>query len=70
MLFEYAVVLQERRDRNTQQVIEAEQVIIAPGTLLAKDVNQATLMVAKKLDDKYVNDPDLADRLLIAVRPF
>lgn len=67
-MFEYAVVLNEKRDKDGEIVEEAE--IIVPITqVLARDEGQAGLLAARQIPDVYINDGKL-DRVQVNVRPF
>jgi len=65
-LFEYAVIKNEKRDRDGEVVDEA-RILIEPGFMLAKDVTQVNLKLARQLPEAEVED---ADRIQIMVRPF
>jgi hypothetical protein len=67
-LYEYAVLLDEKEDRDGEVVEEAE-VVVPVTAVLARDDAQAQLLAARSIPDQYVKDGKL-DRLTVVVRPF
>jgi hypothetical protein len=67
-LFEYAVILDEKRDKDNELVEEA-QIVVQPTTALARDDGQAQMLAARAIPDELINDGKL-DRLTVVVRPF
>jgi hypothetical protein len=67
-LFEYAVLLDEKRDKDDNVVEEAE-IVVEPTTILARDEGKAQMLAARAIPDEYVSDGKM-DRLVIAIRPF
>lgn len=67
-LYEYAVVIDEKRDRD-DEVTEEAQVIVPVTPVLARDDAEAQLLAARSIPDEYVGSGKL-DRLTVVVRPF
>jgi hypothetical protein len=67
-LYEYAVVLDEKRDKD-DDVTEEAAVVVPVQTVLARDDAQAQLLAARSIPDEYVTNGKL-DRLTVVVRPF
>jgi hypothetical protein len=65
-LFEYAVILQPKEDKDGEE-IEPGKLIVDPATILAKDPDQAGMIAARAIPDEYM---DKLDRLSVVVRPF
>ena len=65
-LYQYAVILQAKEDKDGDVVEEAE-LIVDLTTCLAKDQAQAAMIAARAIPDNYM---DRIDRLTVAVRPF
>lgn len=67
-LFEYTVILNEKRDKDGELVDDAE--IVVPITaVLARDEGQAQLLAGRAIPDELVSNGSL-DRLVVVVRPF
>ena len=67
-LFEYAVLLQEKRDKEGE--ITEETALVVPVTaVLARDEGQAQLLAARAIPEEMLADGKL-DRLTVVVRPF
>ena len=67
-LFEFAVLLNEKRDKENEVVDDAE--IVVPVTqVLARDAGQAQMLAARAIPEEFVSDGKL-DRLMVVVRPF
>jgi hypothetical protein len=67
-IFEFAVLLNEKRDKDNEVVEEAE--IVVPVTqVLARDEGQAQMLAARAIPDEMVSNGKL-DRLMVVVRPF
>lgn len=67
-MFEYAVILNEKRDKDGEITDEAK--IIVPVTqTLARDEDQAQMLAARAIPDALVEDGKV-DRLVVVVRPF
>lgn len=65
-LYEYAVVLDEKEDRDGE-VVEEAQVIVSPTAVLARDDAQAQLLAARSIPEEHI--PKI-DRITVVVRPF
>lgn len=65
-LFEYAVILQPKKDKDGE-VTEEGKLVVEPTTVLAKDGDQASLLAGRSIPEEYL---DRLDRLTLAVRPF
>jgi hypothetical protein len=67
-IFEFAVLLNEKRDKDNEVAEEAE--IVVPVTqVLARDEGQAQMLAARAIPDEMVSNGKL-DRLMVVVRPF
>ena len=67
-LYEYAVVLDEKRDKD-DEITEEASVVVPVTAVLARDDAQAQLLAARAIPDEYVGNGKL-DRLTVVVRPF
>lgn len=67
-LYEYAVVLDEKRDKD-DEVVEEASVIVPVTVILARDDTQAQLLAARSIPDEAISNGKL-DRLTVVVRPF
>ena len=67
-LFEYAVILQPKTDKDGEE-IEPGQVVVEPTTVLARDEGQAQLLAARAIPDEHTKNGKM-DRLQVVVRPF
>jgi len=67
-LYEYAVVLDEKRNKD-DAVVEEAAVVVPVTAVLARDDAQAQLLAARSIPDEYVGNGKL-DRLTVVVRPF
>ena len=65
-LYEFAVVLDEKLDRD-DEVTEEAQVIVPVTTVLARDDAQAQLLAARSIPEEHMKG---LDRLTVVVRPF
>lgn len=65
-LFEYAVILQPKEDKDGEEV-EPGKVVVEPETILCKDPDQAGMIAARSIPDEFI---DKLDRLTVVVRPF
>lgn len=68
LLYEYAVILNEKRDKDNE-VTEEAQIVVAPTTILARDEKQAQLLAARAIPAEHTTS-DKLDRLTVVVRPF
>lgn len=67
-LYEYAVILDEKTDKDGD-VTEDAAVVVAVTAVLARDDAQAQLLAARAIPEEYVTNGKL-DRLTVVVRPF
>lgn len=67
-LYEYAVVLNEKRDKD-DEITDDSRIVVPITPVLARDDAQAQLLAARSIPDEYLNNGKL-DRLLVVVRPF
>lgn len=65
-LFEYAVILQAKLDKDGDPVEEAE-LLVSPTTVLANDEGQAQMIAARAIPEQHMGK---LDRLTVVVRPF
>lgn len=65
-LFEYAVILQPKYDKDGE-VVEEGKVIVEPSTRLAKDDKQVAMIAARAIPEEFI---DKVDRIEVVVRPF
>lgn len=65
-LYEYAVILDEKRNKD-DEVTDDSRVIVEPTAVLAKDDAQAQLLAARSIPEEYMAK---LDRLTVVVRPF
>lgn len=68
LLFEYAVLLQEKRDKEGTLVEDAE-VVVPVTPIAARDEDQAQLVAARAIPDALIKDGKM-ERLMVVVRPF
>lgn len=66
-LYEYAVICNEKRDKDGD-VIEPAVIVVEPVTVLATDAAQAQMIAARAIPDEYMDGK--LDRLEVVVRPF
>lgn len=64
-LFEYAIILQEKKD-NDGNVVEPA-VLLAKDHVLAKDVDQAQVRIARLIPEEHLS---YLERVDLAIRPF
>lgn len=65
-LYEFAVILQPKLDKDGD-VVEEGKIVVDPQTILARDEAQAQLIAGRKIpEDQMAN----LDRLTVVVRPF
>lgn len=65
-LFEYAVILDEKRDRDGE-IMEEGEVLVPVQSVLARDEPQAQMIAARAIPDAHIAD---LDRIIVVVRPF
>lgn len=67
-LYEYAVLLDEKRDKDGE--ITDDAAVVVPVTqVLARDDGQAQMLAARAIPEEYVANGKM-DRLVVVVRPF
>lgn len=64
-LFEYAIILQAKTDKDGEVVEKAE--LLAKDSVLARDQQQATLIAGRSIPEEHLEH---LDRITLAVRPF
>ena len=64
-----AVLIQEKRDA-TGNLVEAAKSLVDPKCIIATNDQQARLLVSAEIPDNVRNDPNLFDRVEVAVTPF
>ena len=64
-LFNYAVIWNPTEKQAKEG--EKSKLVVAPTTLLAKDVNTASILVAKQIPDEY---NEQLEQLQIVISPF
>ena len=67
-LYEYAVILNEKRDKDGEETEPAE-LVVEPTTVLARDEGQAQMLAARASPESLTKNGKL-DRLVVVVRPF
>ena len=67
-LYEYAVILQEKKDKDGE-VTEPAEVIVPVTAIAARDEGQAQLLAARAIPEEIAGNGKL-DRLTVVVRPF
>lgn len=67
-LYEYAVLLEEKRDKDGE-VTDPAEVIVPITNVLARDDAQAQMLAARAIPAEYVENGKF-DRLVVVVRPF
>lgn len=65
-LYEYAVILQPKLDKDGE-VSEEGKLVVEPTTVLADDESQAQLLAGRAIPEEFM---DRLERLTLAVRPF
>lgn len=65
-LYEYAVILQPKEDKDGV-VVEEGKVLVAPQTVLARDDRQAGVLAARAIPEEEI---EKLDRITVVVRPF
>lgn len=67
-LYEYAVIRDEKEDRDGEVVQEAK-IVVEPTAVLARDDAQAQLLAARSIPEEEITNGNL-DRIAVVVRPF
>jgi hypothetical protein len=65
-LYQYAVILQAKEDKDGE-IVEESKLVVDLQTCLAKDQGQAAMIAARAIPEEFM---DRIDRLTVAVRPF
>lgn len=65
-LYEYAVILDEKRNKD-DEITDDSRVVVEPTAVLARDDAQAQLLAARSIPDALIKK---IDRLIVVVRPF
>jgi hypothetical protein len=69
LVFEYLIMLDEKRDADGNITAKAE--ILKDATrVLAKDQTQATTLASREVPADTFEDQEKFDRLIVVVRPF
>lgn len=66
MIYEYAVVLQAKTDKEGDTVEEGK-IIVEPTTVLSVSEEQVQMLAARAIPEEYIGE---LDRITVAVRPF
>ena len=67
-LYEYAVVLDEKRDKD-DEITDDSRIVVPITAVVARDDAQAQLLAARSIPEEYLTNGKL-DRLTVVVRPF
>lgn len=67
-LYEYAVILQPKTDKDGEET-EPGHIVVEPTTVLARDEGQAQLLAARAIPEEHTTGGRM-DRLQVVVRPF
>ena len=67
-LYEYAVVLDEKRDKD-DEITDDSRLVVPITAVIAKNDEQAQLLAARSIPEEYLTNGKL-DRLTVVVRPF
>jgi hypothetical protein len=67
-LYEFAVVREEKEDRDGEIVQEAK-IVVEPQAILARDDAQAQILAARSIPEDEIASGSL-DRLTVVLRPF
>ena len=67
-LYEYAVVLDEKRDKD-DEITDDSRIVVPITAVVARDDAQAQLLAARSIPEEYLSNGKL-DRLTVVVRPF
>lgn len=68
MLYEFAVIRDEKRDKDGE-VTEVAAIVVPVQTVLARDADQAQLLAARAIPSDVIDESGL-DRLTVVLRPF
>lgn len=67
-LFEYAIIKSEKKNK-AGDVVEREELLTPPTTLLAADATQAKTIADRAIPQEIIDSGELA-RVTVVVRPF
>jgi hypothetical protein len=67
-LYEYAVVLDEKRNKD-DDITDDSRIVVPVTAVLARDDAQAQLLAARSIPEDFLTNGKL-DRLTVVVRPF
>ena len=67
-LYEYAVVLDEKRNQD-DEITDDSRIVVPVTAILARDDAQAQLLAARSIPEEFLKNGKL-DRLTVVVRPF
>lgn len=67
-LYEFAVVRDEKEDRDGE-ITQKASIVVEPQAILARDDAQAQLLAARSIPEDEIANGNL-DRLTVVVRPF
>lgn len=67
-LYEYAVVLDEKRNKD-EEITDDSRIVVPVTPVLARDDAQAQLLAARSIPEEFLKNGKL-DRLTVVVRPF
>jgi len=67
-LYEFAVVRDEKEDRDGEVVQEAK-IVVGPQAILARDDGQAQILAGRAIPEEEIAAGNL-DRLTVVIRPF
>jgi hypothetical protein len=65
-LFEYAVIKEEKTDKDGV-VVDPASVLVPITAVLARDIEQANMIAARAIPEAHIDD---LDRITVVVRPF
>lgn len=65
-LYEYAVILQEKTDKDGEVTDEA-RVLVEPTTLLASEISEVNIVASRQIPEDQIGN---LERVTIVVRPF
>lgn len=65
-LFEYAILLNEKKDEKGN-VTEEAQILVSPTYVLAKDISEVNIVASRAIPDEHIGS---LERVTLAVRPF
>lgn len=69
-LYEYVVWKDEKRDKQTGDVIEKAAILVQPTVILASSDEQVGMVAAREVPAEHMEDDDSRSRVKIQMRPF